>query len=335
MNTESQNIGDYLRKVRLENKVELEEISKDTRISLTVLKDLEDSKLSNLPGQTYVRGFVTNYLKYLKIEPDEALEILDRAYDRTSPAIEVFEEETQIRSTPKLSFDIDSILNKRVIIGLVIAILVLGFYSIFIYLLKGNQNTSTPEENESQSSFDSSVTTSTLFVTTTTTTSTSTTTTTLEEKESRFPFVKFNKIKKAYYTIDSLDASEEIPPDYRRKSQDSNSLYVRASFGDCWVRYKVDDGKINSFILREGRELHLTGNTFYLNFGSVGNIEIFYNDRVVDAPSKTGFKLMVLPKEEATNHEYPIFADDKDNVPHFYKDYKEKMDSNPEESSDE
>jgi cytoskeleton protein RodZ len=62
--------GEELRRERLVREVPLEEISAATKISLRMLKALEDSDLSRLPAPAFTRGFIRSYSLHLGIDPE-------------------------------------------------------------------------------------------------------------------------------------------------------------------------------------------------------------------------------------------------------------------------
>jgi flagellar biosynthesis protein FlhG len=61
--------GPLLRKVRESQGIELAEISSRTKISKAHLVALEDETYDHLPAIVYVRGFVTEVAKYLRLDP--------------------------------------------------------------------------------------------------------------------------------------------------------------------------------------------------------------------------------------------------------------------------
>jgi flagellar biosynthesis protein FlhG len=61
--------GPLLRKVRESQGIELTEISSRTKISKAHLVALEEETYENLPAIVYVRGFVTELAKYLRLDP--------------------------------------------------------------------------------------------------------------------------------------------------------------------------------------------------------------------------------------------------------------------------
>ncbi|MBX3216537.1 MAG: helix-turn-helix domain-containing protein [Labilithrix sp.] len=61
--------GPLLRKVRESQGIEIAEISSRTKISKAHLLALEDETYGHLPAMVYVRGFVTELAKYLRLDP--------------------------------------------------------------------------------------------------------------------------------------------------------------------------------------------------------------------------------------------------------------------------
>ncbi len=63
--------GEELRRERLVREITLEEISAATKISIRLLKALEDSDISRLPAPAFTRGFIRSYAIHIGIEPEE------------------------------------------------------------------------------------------------------------------------------------------------------------------------------------------------------------------------------------------------------------------------
>jgi cytoskeleton protein RodZ len=63
--------GEELRRERVVREISLEEISAATKISVRLLRALEDSDLAKLPAATFTRGFIRAYARHLGIDPDE------------------------------------------------------------------------------------------------------------------------------------------------------------------------------------------------------------------------------------------------------------------------
>lgn len=62
--------GEFLRKIREYRNVDILRLAEMTKISKTYLKKIEDEDSQGLPALVYVRGFVYQYAKCLKLNPD-------------------------------------------------------------------------------------------------------------------------------------------------------------------------------------------------------------------------------------------------------------------------
>lgn len=115
-------LSQYLREKRSQRDVSLKEISKATRIRLEYLKALEDGEFHKIPGEVYVRGYIVEYLRYLNIDPDEALKI----YSSTKKEPQIEREKSRLtgRVFPGYAY-----------IGLIIILLAIPLY---FYLRTGH-----------------------------------------------------------------------------------------------------------------------------------------------------------------------------------------------------
>jgi len=62
--------GEFLKEIREYKKVSIEKMSEMTRISKTNIKNIEIENTEPLPAMVYVRGFVYQYAKCLKLNPE-------------------------------------------------------------------------------------------------------------------------------------------------------------------------------------------------------------------------------------------------------------------------
>ncbi|MCR9204626.1 MAG: helix-turn-helix domain-containing protein [Halobacteriovoraceae bacterium] len=62
--------GDFLKKVREYKGVELNRMADMTKVSKTYIRNIEEEAFEKLPASVYVRGFVYQYAKSLKLNPE-------------------------------------------------------------------------------------------------------------------------------------------------------------------------------------------------------------------------------------------------------------------------
>jgi cytoskeletal protein RodZ len=63
--------GNFLRKIREARRVSIEEMADSTKISRSYLVAIEEENFSRLPAPVYLRGFLLQYARYLRL-PQEA-----------------------------------------------------------------------------------------------------------------------------------------------------------------------------------------------------------------------------------------------------------------------
>ena len=112
--------GEELRRERVIRDIPLEEISQATKISVRLLKALEDSDLKKLPAPTFTRGFIRAYAKHLGIDPEEKVNayLADLAGDKP-------EAPSAKKARPRSRFWRGRRSTAGTIVGVVTAVLVL------------------------------------------------------------------------------------------------------------------------------------------------------------------------------------------------------------------
>jgi len=67
-------LGKYLRDARESQRIDLRDVAQHTRISIHYLKALEDEDFSRLPGEVFVKGFLKNYAKFLRLDESAVMQ---------------------------------------------------------------------------------------------------------------------------------------------------------------------------------------------------------------------------------------------------------------------
>lgn len=69
------NLGVYLKQMREDAKLSIDDIAYQTRIPAKYISWLESGNYKNLPAEVYVKGFIAKYAKVLNLEKDDLLKI--------------------------------------------------------------------------------------------------------------------------------------------------------------------------------------------------------------------------------------------------------------------
>jgi len=72
--------GQILNSARLEQKIELEQVAKDTKIRVEYLAFIESDAYSQLPNSTVAKGFIRNFAEFLHLHPDHILAVFRRDF---------------------------------------------------------------------------------------------------------------------------------------------------------------------------------------------------------------------------------------------------------------
>jgi cytoskeletal protein RodZ len=145
-----------------------------------------------------------------------------------------------------------------------------------------------------------------------------------------FPTVEFKKVKGKLFSV-RTDAPEndntEILPEKIKSTMNPamQNVYIRAVDGNTWISYKIDNNPIASVIVSKGNDLFLQGAEIRLFLGNVNVTKIFYNNYLIETPTKTGVKSLIFPEESNEKYLLPLFPKAKDDILFTAEDYMKRM----------
>ena len=143
-----------------------------------------------------------------------------------------------------------------------------------------------------------------------------------------FPPKDFRKINLKLFAYQEGDEATMSLLNQEIKSKfDGNqeNIYINAADGDTWLSYKVDDKKIESVSLKKGEGLFLQGKKVLMFFGNVKATRIFYQNKLIDAPTPTGFKSLIFPESETKKHMLPLFPKASNDMLYTAEEYIKRM----------
>ena len=121
-------LGQYLRSARETRGIDLREAAQHTRIGMTYLKALEEEDFSRLPGEVFVKGFLKNYGKFLRLEESEVIKKYEELrLQRSAPGVVVADKESAAAAselkTPQRSMVEPVIWGTGIVIALILFLL--------------------------------------------------------------------------------------------------------------------------------------------------------------------------------------------------------------------
>jgi cytoskeletal protein RodZ len=140
-------LGQLLRKARLEKGISLDDMQEITKIRKRYLEAIEEGNYKLLPGNFYVRAFIKSYSECVGLDPNEVL----RLYHNVIPAKEL---DTQVEPNPRKRTAIKTgdQWSKRVttlvFISFIIVIIGLMYYFIEKNKATGTNNLNTEEQGK-------------------------------------------------------------------------------------------------------------------------------------------------------------------------------------------
>ncbi|MBI3326833.1 MAG: helix-turn-helix domain-containing protein [Nitrospinae bacterium] len=108
-------LGEFLQRERQLRQISLDEVAESTKISRRHLEAIEEGRYGSLPGEAFVRGFIRSYVKYMGLDPEEAMLM----YHGARPTRDVSVTHT-VRTPPKRNLSPARPLLWFLLVGLVV-----------------------------------------------------------------------------------------------------------------------------------------------------------------------------------------------------------------------
>lgn len=116
-------VGSILKEARESKLYSLEEVEKHTKIRVELLKALEADNYEKLPPITFIQGFVKNYGKFLHLDTEKLMAVLRRDFEASKHPPVIMESFSKPLSKKRV------LITPSRLVGTVIAIIVIGFFS--------------------------------------------------------------------------------------------------------------------------------------------------------------------------------------------------------------
>lgn len=71
-------IGEILKRSREEKKLTIENVNRETKISVAVIRALEQDDMDAFPSETYLKGFLKSYARFLGLDSNQLWSMLSR-----------------------------------------------------------------------------------------------------------------------------------------------------------------------------------------------------------------------------------------------------------------
>lgn len=145
-----------------------------------------------------------------------------------------------------------------------------------------------------------------------------------------FPTINFKKIEEKLFMVKSDAPENEDETIFPKNIRDSinpeaQNLYIKAVSGNTWLSYKIDSRPIESVVITKGNDLFIQGTELRVFLGNVNVTKIFYNNYLIETPTKSGVKSLVFPEENNSKYQLPLFPKAKDDILYTAEEYQKRM----------
>ena len=138
-------VGQRLKEARLEKKLSLEDVAKETKIRASFLSAIESGDYHKLPSPSYAQGFVRNYASFLGLSEREMIILFRREFDQEKEVKVLPKGFVEDKPLPVARFKVS-----QAIAGLILLVFLVGGFLLYQYrhaFLDPKLEISTPEEN--------------------------------------------------------------------------------------------------------------------------------------------------------------------------------------------
>lgn len=121
-------LGEKLKKIRSDKRINLGDVSKSTKIQTKYLEALEDGRYEDLPADVYVKGFLRSYAYYLGMSDEHFLKLYDREKKIQK---NIKKEGKEKKNINPINFSSFIITPKIVVIGIICLLVFFGFFYLY------------------------------------------------------------------------------------------------------------------------------------------------------------------------------------------------------------
>ncbi|MAW07127.1 MAG: hypothetical protein CME61_02475 [Halobacteriovoraceae bacterium] len=305
-------LGDYLKAIREKHKYSVKQVSLETKISETIISNLENNNFNSLPKIVYLRGFVKNYCQLFKEPEQKALSILEEKFQQQIKRPDIKGRFSNHEETS----------SKKLQLLFILILVGVGFFiSGYIFFSNKNKktiiakkiNTKTLSSNTPLHAPTNNEINQELNENTTPTVVTKENTLTSTKKEDENKSINFKPFPNSNYKTHSSHGEDYIAQTFSKaflaeKSNFSQKIIIKAISGETWLAYKkIESDKIIQKTLRKDEEHLILSDEVSLVLGNSNVVTVFHNDKVLEVSSSNGIRSLVLPRSTARNYRLPLF----------------------------
>lgn len=251
--SEHKDLGKILKEAREEEGLSLKDVSKETKISISILESFENGEFRKLPSYIHAQGFLKLYAKFLGLSYEELKDIFDREYkgvlyegDKAKEALN-----EAIESVSKTSRK-----RRYLSISLVVMLILVSLIYVTLYLKIQH----VPSKNVNKRTYTENA--------------------TLDMNNENITISENNTENTDNYSVlTTLDLAKQLKESERTDNVELKS--VTLEFSDtCWVHINIDGKHEMDFIAEAGISKIIEFLDFFeIDIGNASAIKIKYKDQ--------------------------------------------------------
>ncbi len=295
-----ESFGAYLRQLREEKGVSMEEIASRTKINLKYLKALEEDDLGKIPNEVFAKGFIRSYARCLALEEHEVLTRFEElAASYYHQKVEQIRTEQQKEDQQK-----ELVKRKQMLMqwgtGLAVLVIAVG---LFIQNAVEHRRRQMPgtAETKIQGPESSEQPTGIQTLNPPKDQSEEPLTPADQSAETSPVPLTMNPPRPALSVNPQAASAPQIPPKTPQKPSLPDPLTLKIEAVErSWVLVKIDDSVTKEVILNPGEKADWTAHKqFRLSLENAGGIKVEFNGKLLDplGPRGVVVKDVVLPQE--------------------------------------
>ncbi len=320
---DSLSVGKYLEQKRIEHGYSIGQISIETKISERIIENLEKENFQDLPKKVYLKGFVKNYCKVLKISDVQAQNLLEKNF---------VQEETRPNIEGRFSNHAGTESSKSKIVLIISIIFVAGLgYALLKAFKKDTPKISTKKittmtlssETPLHAPSNEVISSETNLAEAKTENNLSIKTEVQEVQKDEGDAEKklelsFRPFPASNYQIDKGKDENFIKENFSdallsEKSNFSQKIILKAIGGETWLAYQKDEtNEVVQKILKPDQELIILSDEVSLVLGNSNVVSMYHNGKVIKVASSNGIRSLVFPISSANKYRLPLFYYDED-----------------------
>ncbi len=148
MKEERNIVGKTLKDARTSKKISFEKASKETKISQTYLKAMEEEDFDKIPGEVVLKGFLKIYADFLGVDSNALISELNKKIKKDKPKNDFKQEKKVVsNSTKKLpSLDLAKA-SKMILVVSIVIVLLVGIFSFVGFFTRSLKSVSNKKNN--------------------------------------------------------------------------------------------------------------------------------------------------------------------------------------------